>query len=87
MCVPPREGPAGWGGRSSAPVPAAVAARLGGRAGGLAAGRPCSGTSRIGPLHAPGPEVAAALVHALAATAPATAVAVDVPEHKAAAVR
>ncbi len=50
----------------------------------LRAGR---AASRIGPLYAASPAVAAALVGALAATAPDTPVAVDVPDVNPAAVR
>ncbi|MGW0698494.1 GNAT family N-acetyltransferase [Streptomyces sp. NPDC002867] len=63
----------------------AVAALRDGALQGLGVIRPCSGASRIGPLYAADADVAAALVHALAATAPGAAVAVDVPDHNTAA--
>ncbi|WCD84708.1 hypothetical protein KPP03845_101031 [Streptomyces xanthophaeus] len=47
---------------------------------GLGVVRPCSGASRIGPLYASGPEIAAALLRALAARAPGGLVALDVPD-------
>ncbi|MFJ9680051.1 GNAT family N-acetyltransferase [Streptomyces sp. NPDC101194] len=54
---------------------------------GLAVTRPCRTSSRIGPVYAESPEVAGALVGALAATAPDTPVAIDVPDVNPAAVR
>ncbi|GAA1192315.1 GNAT family N-acetyltransferase [Streptomyces hebeiensis] len=54
---------------------------------GFAAVRPCSGASRIGPLYASGPGVAAALVRGLAATVPGALVAIDVPDVNRPAVR
>lgn len=65
----------------------AVAAVRDGELRGLGVVRPCSGASRIGPLYAAGPDVAAALVHALASQARGAAVAVDVPDRNGAAVR
>ncbi|MER5982551.1 GNAT family N-acetyltransferase [Streptomyces sp. NPDC001787] len=59
---------------------AALAAVRDGELQGLAVRRPCRAASRIGPLYAASPEVAAALVSALAATAPGTPVAIDVPD-------
>ncbi|MFF5274471.1 GNAT family N-acetyltransferase [Streptomyces sp. NPDC000133] len=53
---------------------------------GFAVMRPCRTSSRIGPLHASSPEVAAALVSALSATAADTEIAVDVPDINPAAV-
>lgn len=47
---------------------------------GLAVLRPAGAASRIGPFYADSPEVAAALLHTLAATAPGQPVAVDVPD-------
>ncbi|MFD8825062.1 GNAT family N-acetyltransferase [Streptomyces sp. NPDC059605] len=54
---------------------------------GLAVMRPCRTSSRIGPVYAESPEVAGALVSALAATDPGTPVAIDVPDVNPAAVR
>ncbi|WP_185921802.1 GNAT family N-acetyltransferase [Streptomyces sp. WAC06614] len=62
------------------PGRAAVAAVRDGRIEGLGVVRPCSAASRIGPLYAASPEVAAALVHRLAAGVPDGTVAVDVPD-------
>jgi len=47
---------------------------------GLAVLRPAGDASRIGPFYADSPEVAAALLHAVAATVPGQPVAVDVPD-------
>ncbi|MFJ1911081.1 GNAT family N-acetyltransferase [Streptomyces sp. NPDC088147] len=47
---------------------------------GFAAIRPCSGASRIGPLYAASPEIAAALLSGLAATVPGAPVAIDIPD-------
>lgn len=71
----------------TAPRRTAVAAVCEGELRGFAVLRACRAASRIGPLHAASPEVAAALVSALAATAPDTAVAIDVPDVNPAAVR
>jgi GNAT superfamily N-acetyltransferase len=49
--------------------------------------RDCRAASRIGPLYAASPEIAGALVSALAAKTGATAVAIDVPDRNRAAVR
>ncbi|MEV6424271.1 GNAT family N-acetyltransferase [Streptomyces sp. NPDC051662] len=54
---------------------------------GFAAIRPCSGASRVGPLYASSPEVAAALLSGLAATVPGTPVAIDIPDINAPSVR
>lgn len=54
---------------------------------GLAVLRACRTSSRIGPLYAATPEIAGALVSALAATDPSAPVAVDVPGINPAAVR
>ncbi|MFF5703045.1 GNAT family N-acetyltransferase [Streptomyces sp. NPDC012794] len=64
----------------SLPGRTALAAVRDGRIEGLGVVRPCSGASRIGPLYAANPEVAAALVRRLAEHAPGGAVAVDVPD-------
>jgi hypothetical protein len=53
---------------------------------GFAVTRPCRAASRIGPLYAASPEIAGALVSALAAKTGATAVAIDVPDRNKAAV-
>ncbi|MEW1634082.1 GNAT family N-acetyltransferase [Streptomyces sp. NPDC093801] len=58
----------------------ALAAVRDGRIEGLGVIRPCSSASRIGPLYAASPEVAAALVRRLAGHAPDGEVAVDVPD-------
>ncbi|MEU9379346.1 GNAT family N-acetyltransferase [Streptomyces sp. NPDC048255] len=58
----------------------ALAAVRDGRIEGLGVIRPCSGASRIGPLYAAGPRVAAALLRGLAGHAPGGLVAVDVPD-------
>lgn len=53
---------------------------------GFAVIRPCRAASRIGPLYAASPEIAAALVSALAVKTGAQAVAIDVPDRNKAAV-
>ncbi|MEU8773702.1 GNAT family N-acetyltransferase [Streptomyces sp. NPDC048606] len=58
----------------------ALAAVRDGRVEGLGVIRPCSGASRIGPLYADTPEVAAALLRRLSGHAPGGTVAVDVPD-------
>ncbi|KOY57006.1 GNAT family N-acetyltransferase [Streptomyces sp. XY332] len=58
----------------------ALAAVREGRLEGLGVIRPCSGASRIGPLYASTPAIAAALLHRLAEHTPDGAVAVDVPD-------
>ncbi|WP_328297014.1 GNAT family N-acetyltransferase [Streptomyces sp. NBC_00435] len=58
----------------------ALAAVREGRVEGLGVVRPGSGASRIGPLYAAGPDIATALLLALAERAPGGAVAVDVPD-------
>ncbi|MFF9005106.1 GNAT family N-acetyltransferase [Streptomyces goshikiensis] len=58
----------------------ALAAVRGGRIEGLGVIRPCSSASRIGPLYAATPGVAAALLRRLAEHAPGGEVAVDVPD-------
>jgi hypothetical protein len=47
---------------------------------GFAVMRACQAASRVGPLFADSPEIAAALVSALAAKTGATAVAIDMPD-------
>jgi GNAT superfamily N-acetyltransferase len=54
---------------------------------GFAVIRPCRAASRIGPLYAGTPEIAASLVAALAARTGATAIAIDVPDRNKSAVR
>jgi hypothetical protein len=49
--------------------------------------RPCRAASRVGPLYAASPEIAGALVSALAVKTDASAVAIDVPDRNKAAVR
>ncbi|MFJ9075025.1 GNAT family N-acetyltransferase [Streptomyces sp. NPDC102278] len=58
----------------------ALAAVRDGRIEGLGVVRPCSGPSRVGPLYAATPEVAATLVRRLAEHAPGGEIAVDVPD-------
>ncbi|MFD3699171.1 GNAT family N-acetyltransferase [Streptomyces sp. NPDC058646] len=58
----------------------ALAAVRNGRIEGLGVVRPSSGASRIGPLYASGPQVAAALLRELSDRAPGGLVAVDVPD-------
>ncbi|MDH6541423.1 GNAT family N-acetyltransferase [Streptomyces lavendulae] len=58
----------------------ALAAVRDGRIEGLGVVRPCGAASRIGPLYAATPEVAAALVRGLAGYAPGGEVAVDAPD-------
>ena len=53
---------------------------------GLAVIRACRAASRIGPLYAASPDIAAALVGALAAKTGARAVAIDIPDRNKAAV-
>ncbi|MEU5718906.1 GNAT family N-acetyltransferase [Streptomyces sp. NPDC020403] len=65
----------------------ALAAVRDGKPVGLAVLRECREASRIGPVHADSPGVAAALVSTLAATAPERAVAIDVPDINPQAVR
>ncbi|WP_406420734.1 GNAT family N-acetyltransferase [Streptomyces sp. NBC_00873] len=71
----------------AAPMRTALAAVADGEVQGFAVLRPCRTSSRIGPLHATSPEVAAALVSALSATDPETEIAVDVPDINPTAVR
>lgn len=58
----------------------ALAAVRDGQVEGLGVVRPCSGSSRVGPLYAATPEVAAALLRRLAEHAPGGEIAVDVPD-------
>ncbi|MFJ2130611.1 GNAT family N-acetyltransferase [Streptomyces sp. NPDC087845] len=69
------------------PARTSLAAVRDGELCGLAVLRPCRTSSRIGPVYADSPEVAGALVGALAAGDPETAVAIDVPDVNPAAVR
>ncbi|MEN8649598.1 GNAT family N-acetyltransferase [Streptomyces sp. 21So2-11] len=71
----------------TAPRRTALAALHDGELRGFAVRRDCAAASRIGPLYAASPEVAAALVGALAATTPGEPVAIDVPDVNTAAVR
>lgn len=72
---------------TTAPGRTALVALADGEVRGLGVLRACRTSSRIGPLYAATPEIAASLVGALAATEPATPVAVDVPDVNPAAVR
>ncbi|MER6388181.1 GNAT family N-acetyltransferase [Streptomyces sp. NPDC059382] len=58
----------------------ALAAVRDGHIEGLGVVRPCSGASRVGPLYAATPEVAAALLRRLAEHVPGGEIAVDVPD-------
>ncbi|MFF0741233.1 GNAT family N-acetyltransferase [Streptomyces sp. NPDC004111] len=71
----------------AAPGRHSIAAVEDGRIVGLGTIRGCVAASRIGPFHAAGPDIAAALLTALAATSPGTPVALDVPDINPAAVR
>ncbi len=71
----------------SLPERAAMVAVHDGRLVGFAVMRACRAASRVGPLFADSPEIAAALVGALAAKTGATSVAVDVPDRNKPAVR
>lgn len=71
----------------AAPQRTSLAAVRDGELRGFAVLRECRAASRIGPLYAESPEVAAALVGALGATAPGKAVAIDVPDTHPAAVK
>ncbi|MET9512420.1 GNAT family N-acetyltransferase [Streptomyces flavidovirens] len=64
----------------AAPQRTALAAVRDGELRGFAVLRACRAASRIGPLYAESPEVAAALVSALGATTPGEPVAIDVPD-------
>ncbi|MCM2417632.1 MULTISPECIES: GNAT family N-acetyltransferase [unclassified Streptomyces] len=64
----------------AAPQRTALAAVRDGELQGLAVLRACREASRIGPVHADAPEVAGALVGALAATVPGEPVSIDVPD-------
>ncbi|MFD9568918.1 GNAT family N-acetyltransferase [Streptomyces sp. NPDC059982] len=65
---------------TSLPGRTALAGVRDGRIEGLGVIRPCAGASRIGPLYAAAPEVAAALVRRLAGYAPGGEVSVDAPD-------
>ncbi|MFF9397947.1 GNAT family N-acetyltransferase [Streptomyces sp. NPDC014744] len=69
------------------PAHAPLAAVRDGELRGLAVLRPCRTSSRIGPVYADSPELAGALIGALAAGDPNTPVAIDVPDVNPAAVR
>ena len=71
----------------SLPERAAMVAVKDGRLAGFAVMRACRAASRVGPLFADSPEIAGALVSALAAKTGAAAVAIDVPDRNKAAVR
>jgi Acetyltransferase (GNAT) domain len=62
------------------PERAALVALRDGELAGLAVMRSCQTTSRVGPLFAESPDIAAALVSALSARMDAKAVAIDVPD-------
>jgi len=64
----------------SLPERAAIVAERDGKLTGFAVMRACQAASRVGPLFADSPEIAAALVSALAAKTGATAVAIDMPD-------
>jgi hypothetical protein len=64
----------------SLPERAAMVAMKDGKLAGFAVLRACQAASRIGPLFADSPEIAAALVSALAAKMGAAAVAIDMPD-------
>ncbi|MBT2366213.1 GNAT family N-acetyltransferase [Streptomyces sp. ISL-10] len=70
----------------AAPQRRALAAMHNGELRGLAVMRACRTASRIGPLYAASPDVAAALVAELSATTPGKPVAIDVPDFNTAAV-
>ena len=71
----------------SLPERAAMVAVQDGRLAGFAVMRACRAASRVGPLFADSPEIAATLVSALAVKTGATSVAIDVPDRNKAAVR
>jgi hypothetical protein len=64
----------------SLPERAAMVAVRDGKLAGFAVMRACQAASRVGPLFADSPEIAAALVSALAQKTGATAVAIDMPD-------
>src|SRR5258708_4839519 len=64
----------------SLPERAALVAVRDGKLAGLAVMRACQAASRVGPLFADSPEIAASLVSGLAAQTGATAVAIDMPD-------
>ena len=65
----------------------ALVAIRGGELAGLAVMRACRAASRVGPLYAASPDIAAALVAELAAATPGKPVAIDVPDINKAAVQ
>jgi len=69
------------------PERAAMVAVQDGKLVGFAVMRACRAASRVGPLFANSPEIAGALVSALAAKTGAAAVAIDVPDRNKPAVR
>lgn len=69
------------------PERAGLVAMKDGTVQGLAVIRTCRAASRIGPLYAASPDIAAALVGALAARTGATSVAIDIPDRNKAAVK
>ena len=71
----------------SLPERAALVALRDGEIAGFAVMRACAAASRVGPLYAATPEIASALVGALATTLGATAVAIDVPDRNKPAVK
>lgn len=71
----------------SLPERASFVALRDGEIAGFAVMRACAAASRVGPLYGATPEIASALVGALAATLGATAVAIDVPDRNKAAVK
>ncbi|MEU8892479.1 GNAT family N-acetyltransferase [Streptomyces sp. NPDC048442] len=71
----------------TAPHRRAVAAIRDGNLAGLAVLRTCSAASRVGPLYAATPDIAATLLTTLAATTPGTPIALDAPDCNPAAIR
>jgi RimJ/RimL family protein N-acetyltransferase len=71
----------------SLPERAAMVALRDGEIAGFAVMRACAAASRVGPLYGATPEIASALVGALATTLGATAVAIDVPDRNKPAVK
>ncbi|MFI0979783.1 GNAT family N-acetyltransferase [Streptomyces sp. NPDC021093] len=71
----------------TAPHRTAVAAIRDGNLAGLAVLRTCTAASRIGPLYAETPDIAATLLTTLAATTPGVPIALDAPDCNPAAIR
>ena len=71
----------------SLPERASLVALRDGEISGFAVMRACAAASRVGPLYGATPEIASALVGALATTLGATAVAIDVPDRNKPAVK